>query len=80
MKGAEVSLADRIEAAAPLPRKLTINEWFLSLDPQDRKAAEHMAQDRNWSNVKIIEFLASEGVAAGKDSVAGWRLRCGHTR
>lgn len=76
------SLADRIKKATPPPRKLSLNEWLISLSPEDTAAAEDMARDRSWSNVKIVAFLAEEKppVAASKDTVAVWRKRCGFTR
>lgn len=76
-----VSLAARIQAARPEPRKLTLKEWLISLDEKDRSAAEDMARDSAWTNQRIVEFLAEElGVGVGKDAIAAWRSRCGYSR
>jgi transposase len=75
-----VSLADRIQAARPEPRKLTLKEWLISLDEKDRSAAEDMARDTAWTNQRMVEFLAELGVGVGKDAIAAWRSRCGYSR
>lgn len=75
-----MSLASRIAAASPEPKLPNLNEWLRSLTPDDLEAAEAMARDGSWSNARIVEFLKSEGVAVGKDSVAAWRSRCGLSR
>jgi hypothetical protein len=75
-----VSLADRIQAARPEPRRLTLKEWLISLDEKERSAAEDMARDNAWTNQRIVEFLGDEGVGVGKDAIAAWRSRCGYSR
>ena len=68
-----MSLAEKLEAGKPAPKKSQLELYIEGLSDADRHALIAAARDKAWTTSALLRVLKSEGVAVGKDLLGVWR-------